>query len=81
MLDAIETWLFLLQIETMVDFEKMVDGPVDEPVVYNWSKEGCGMCCCVCGKVHIKDHFLPIGKSSLCGNSRFPQNKYVTITI
>ena len=25
-----------------------------KPVVHNWSIKGCGMCCPVCGKVHIK---------------------------
>ena len=28
-----------------------------QPVVHNWSIKGCGMCCHVCGKVHIKDPF------------------------
>ena len=32
------------------------------PVVYNWSVKGCGVCCPVCGKVHIKDPLLLIGK-------------------
>ena len=33
-----------------------------------------------CGKVHIKDPLLHVGKSSLCGNSGFPLKKYVTMT-
>ena len=52
-----------------------------QPVVHNWSIKGCGMCCPVCGKVHIKDPLLLIGKSSLCGNSGFHLKKYVTMTI
>ena len=30
------------------------------------------MCYPVCGMVHIKEPLLLIGKSSLCGSSRFP---------
>ena len=30
------------------------------------------MCYLVCGMVHIKEPLLLIGKSSLCGGSRFP---------
>ena len=52
-----------------------------QPVVHNWSMKGCGMCCPICGKVRIKDPLLLIGKSSLCGDSGFPLNKYVTMTI
>ena len=47
----------------------------------HWSTKGCGMCCPACGKVHRKDSLLLIGKSSLCGDSGFPLNKYVTMTI
>ena len=32
----------------------------------------CGICCPVCEMVHIKYPLLQIGKSSLCGSSRFP---------
>ena len=35
----------------------------------------------VCVQVHIKDPLLLIGKSNLCGDSRFPLKKYVTMTI
>ena len=41
-----------------------------QPVVHNWSIKGCGMCCPVCGKVHIKDPLLLIGNSSQCYNDR-----------
>ena len=34
-----------------------------------------GMYCPACGKVHIKDPLLLIGKSSLCGDSRIPPPK------
>ena len=40
-------------------------------MIHNWSIKGCGMCCPVCEKVHIKDPLLPIRKSSLYGGSRF----------
>ena len=33
--------------------------------------KGCGMCCPVCGMVHIKEPLLLIRKSSPCGSSRF----------
>ena len=46
-----------------------------------WSIKGCGMCCPVYGKAHIKDPLLLIGKSSLCGDSPFPLKKYVKMTI
>ena len=39
-----------------------------------------GMCGPVCGKVHIKDPLLLIGKSNPCGNSGLPLKKYVTMT-
>ena len=52
-----------------------------QPVVYNWSVKGCDISCPACGKVHIKDPLLLIEKSSLCGDSRFPLKKYVTMTI
>ena len=48
-----------------------------QPVVRNWSSKGCGMSCPVCGKGPL----LLMGKSSLCGESRFPLKKYVTMTI
>ena len=32
----------------------------------------CVLCCPVCGKVYMKDPLLLIGKSSLCGDNRFP---------
>ena len=50
-----------------------------QPVVYDWSIKG--MCYPVCGKVHIKDPLLVIGKRSLCGDSGFPLKKFVTMTI
>ena len=45
---------------------------VFQPVFHNWCKEGHGMCYCVCGMVHIKEHLLLIGKSSPYGVSGFP---------
>ena len=42
------------------------------PVLHNWCNKGRGMCYSVCGMVHIKEPLLLIGKSSLCGGSRFP---------
>jgi predicted nucleic acid-binding Zn ribbon protein len=36
-----------------------------QPVVHNWFIKGRGMCCPVCGKVHIKKTLLRIEKSSL----------------
>ena len=39
-----------------------------QPVVHKRSIKGCGMCGPVCGKVHIKDPVLLIGKHS---NRRF----------
>ena len=52
-----------------------------QPVVHKYSIKGCGMCCAVCGKVHTKDALLLIEKRSLCGSSRFPLKKIVTMTI
>ena len=43
-----------------------------QPVLHDWCKKGRGMCYPVCGMVHIKEPLLLIGKSSLCGGSRFP---------
>ena len=48
-----------------------------QPVLYNWCNKSCGMCCAVCGMVHIKDSLLLIGKCSSCsGGSRFPLSLY-----
>ena len=49
-------------------------GPIDLFLVSSQcSKTGVtkcrGMCCPVCGMVHIKEPLLLIGKSSLCGGS------------
>ena len=52
-----------------------------QPVVHSWAIKGCGRCCPVCGKVHIKDPFLLIGKSSLYGDNRFPVKKYARMAI
>ena len=43
-----------------------------QPVLHDWCNKGRGMCYPVCGMVHIKEHLLLIGKSSLYGGSRFP---------
>ena len=42
------------------------------PVPHDWCNKGHGMCYPVCGMVHIKEPWLLIGKSSLCGGSGFP---------
>ena len=52
-----------------------------QPGVHNWSIKGLGMCCPVCGKVHIKDPLLFIGKSSLFGDSGFHLKKYAAMII
>ena len=43
-----------------------------QPVLHDWCNKGRGMCYPVCGMMHIKEPLLLIGKSSLCGSSRFP---------
>ena len=43
-----------------------------QPVLHDWCIKGCGMCYPVCGMMHVKEPLLLIGKSSLCGDSRFP---------
>ena len=43
-----------------------------QPVLHDWCNKGLGMCYPVCGMVHIKEPFLLINKSSLCGGSGFP---------
>ena len=43
-----------------------------QPVLLDWCNKGRGMYYLVCGMMHIKEPLLLIGKSSLCGGSRFP---------
>ena len=44
-----------------------------QPVLHDWCNKGCGMCYPVSGMVQLKEPlWLLIGKSSLCGGSRFP---------
>ena len=43
-----------------------------QPVLHDWCNKGRGMCCPVCGMVHVKEPLLLIDKSSLCGSSGFP---------
>ena len=43
-----------------------------QPVLHDWYNKGCGMCCPVCGIMHLKEPLLLIGMSSPCGRSRFP---------
>ena len=43
-------------------------------MLHDWCNKGCGMCYPACGMVHIKEPLLLIGKSSLCGGSRFPHS-------
>ena len=45
-----------------------------QPVLHDWCNKGCGVCYFVCGMMHIKELLLLIGKSSLCGGSRFPRS-------
>ena len=42
-------------------------GPIEcsfQLVLHDWGNKGCGMCCPVCGMVHIKEPLLLIGESS-----------------
>ena len=41
-------------------------------VLHDWCNKGCGMHYPVCGMMHINEPLLLIGKSKLCGGSRFP---------
>ena len=43
-----------------------------QAVLYDWRNKGSGMYYPVCVMMHIKEPLLLIGKSSLCGDSRFP---------
>ena len=43
-----------------------------QPVIHDWCNKGRGMCCPVCGMVHIKEPLLLIGKSIPCGGCGFP---------
>ena len=43
-----------------------------QPVLHDWYKKDRGVCYPVCGMMHIKEHLLLIGNSSLCGGSGFP---------
>ena len=43
-----------------------------QPVLHDWCNKGRGMCYPVCGMMYMKELLLLIGKSSLCGISRFP---------
>ena len=43
-----------------------------QPVLHDWCNKGRGMCCSVCGMVHIKEPLLLIGKSSPFDGSEFP---------
>ena len=43
-----------------------------QPVLHDWCNKVHGMWYSVCGMMHIKEPLLLIGKSSLCGSSRFP---------
>ena len=36
-----------------------------QPVLHDWHNKGRGICCSVCGMVHLKEPLLPIKKSSL----------------
>ena len=42
-----------------------------QPVLHDWYNKGRGMCCLVCGMVHVKAHLLLLGKSSPRGGSGF----------
>ena len=43
-----------------------------EPVLHDRCNKGLGMRYPVSRMMHIKEHLLLIGKSSLCGGSGFP---------
>ena len=43
-----------------------------QSVLHNWCNKIRGMCYPGCGMKHIKEPLLLIGKSSPCGDSRFP---------
>ena len=43
-----------------------------QPMLHDWYNKGPGMYHSVCGMVHIKEPLLLIGKSIICGGSRFP---------
>ena len=43
-----------------------------QPVLHDWCNKGHGMCYPVRGMVYTKEPLLLNGKSSPCGNSRFP---------
>ena len=49
-----------------------------QPVLHDWCNKGCGMYYPVRGMMHIKEPLLLIGKSSLCGGSRFPLSRYLS---
>ena len=63
---------------------KGLDHPIDSGkqmhLQFGLSLWDCDMCWPVCGKVHIKDPLLFIGKNKLSGYSMFCLNKYVTMT-
>ena len=40
-----------------------------QPVLHDSCNKGRGMCDLVCGMMHVKEHLLLIGKSSLCSGS------------
>ena len=48
------------------------NGHIELFLVPHWFNKGLGVCHPVCGMMHIKEPLLLIGKSSLCGSSRFP---------
>ena len=53
-----------------------------QPVPYDWCKKGRGMCCPVCGMVHIKESVLLIGTSSPCsGGSGFPLSRSCVLLV
>ena len=55
---------FHLSLSLMVD-------PSSYFLLHDWCNKGRGMCCPVCGVMHIKEPLLLIGKSSPCGGSGF----------
>ena len=73
--DAYNRPLAVNQNENPVDRSLMVD-PLSyfsfQPMLHDWYNKGPGMYHSVCGMVHIKEPLLLIGKSILCGGSRFP---------
>ena len=73
--NELDSEMYVLVWFTVYHISFMVD-PLSyfsfQPVLHDWCNKGRGMCYPVFGMMHIKEPLLLIGKSSLCGGSRFP---------